>query len=238
MSTWEYLNGAFDCTSTPLGTIGCKIIIHATSNKRKSWDQRGREGFSVGPVLQHYRCIQAIESKTMALIITDTAEYLHECLTQLHVTEEYRMIHDIHFLFAALKDVPTSMCNSQLAAIEAVQTIFANWRTLQSLPPKSHTVSPHSHHSYQGRQWRQYGTLHPAITYKGVVQQQQKKLLPIPKNTQVAINSKGDQEPIAKRTISSINSANPPTIQSIQTLNELISTRTMSRTVSQKYSDK
>ena len=47
MSAWEYFNGAFDYTATPWGPIGCKIIIHTTSNKRKSWDQRGREVFSV-----------------------------------------------------------------------------------------------------------------------------------------------------------------------------------------------
>ena len=83
---WEYFNGAFDYTATPLGTIGCKIIIHTTSNTRKSWDQRGRGGFSVGPALQHYRCIQAIDRKTNALIVIDTVEYLHEYLTQPHVT--------------------------------------------------------------------------------------------------------------------------------------------------------
>ena len=55
MSAWEYFNGAFYFTSNPLGTIGCKLIIHATKNKRKSWDHRGREGFSVGPALEHYR---------------------------------------------------------------------------------------------------------------------------------------------------------------------------------------
>ena len=81
MSAWAYYNGAFDYTATPLGPIGCKIIIHATSNKKKSWDQRVREGFSVGPALKHYRCIQAIDSKTKALIITDTDGYLHEYLT-------------------------------------------------------------------------------------------------------------------------------------------------------------
>ena len=36
MSAWEYFHGAFDYTSTPLGTIGCKIIVHTTLNKRKS----------------------------------------------------------------------------------------------------------------------------------------------------------------------------------------------------------
>ena len=43
MSEWEYFNGAFEYAATPLGPIGCKIIIHTTSNNRKSWDQRGRE---------------------------------------------------------------------------------------------------------------------------------------------------------------------------------------------------
>ena len=86
MSAWEYYNGAFDYTATPLGPIGCKIMIHNTSNKRKSWDQRGREGFSVGPALQHYRFIQAIDNKTKALIITYTAEYLHKYPTQPHST--------------------------------------------------------------------------------------------------------------------------------------------------------
>ena len=63
MLAWEYFNGAFDYASTPLGPIGCKTIIHTTSNKRKYWDQRGREGFSVGPMIHHYCCIQAIYSK-------------------------------------------------------------------------------------------------------------------------------------------------------------------------------
>ena len=101
-------------------------MIHNTSNTRKYWDQRGREGFSVGPALQHYRCIQAIDGKTKELIITDTAEYLHRYLTQPHITAEDRMTHVIQFLTAALKDVPASICNSQLAAIDAVRAIFSN----------------------------------------------------------------------------------------------------------------
>ena len=130
MPAWEYYNGAFDYTATPLGPAGCKIMINTTSNKRKSWDQRGREGFSVGPSLQHYLCIQAIDSKTKALIITDTAKYLHEYLTQTHIIAEDRITHAIHVLPAALKDVPTSICDSQLAPIESVRAIFTNVRTI------------------------------------------------------------------------------------------------------------
>ena len=52
MYAWEYFNGAFYYTATSLGPIGCNIIIHTNPNKRKSWHQRGREGFILGPTIQ------------------------------------------------------------------------------------------------------------------------------------------------------------------------------------------
>ena len=77
------------------------------------------------------------------MIITDTAEYLYVYLTQPHVTAEDIMTHAIKLLSAALKYVPTSICDLQLAAIEPVQKIFANWQIVESLPPESHKVLPH-----------------------------------------------------------------------------------------------
>ena len=59
-------------------------------------------------------------------MITDTAEYLHRYLPQPHITAEDRMTHAIQFLTAALKDVPASICNSQVSAIDAVRAIFSN----------------------------------------------------------------------------------------------------------------
>ena len=64
ISAWGYFNVIFDYAANPLDTIGCKIIIHTTSNNSKSWDQQGRKGFIVGPALHQYRCIQAIDRKT------------------------------------------------------------------------------------------------------------------------------------------------------------------------------
>ena len=114
-------------------------MIHNTSNKRKSSDQRGQEVFSVEPALQHYRCIQEIDGKTKVLIITDTDEYLHSYLTQPHITAENRMIHAIKNLTAALKDVPASICNSQLASIDAVRSIFTNGtiKPIQTKTPRA-----------------------------------------------------------------------------------------------------
>ena len=95
ISAWGYLKGAFEYVPTPLGTTGCKIIIHTTSKNRKYWYQRGREGFSVGPALHHYRCIQAIDRKTKPMPIIYTEEYLYEYLTQPIVTAEEIITHAI-----------------------------------------------------------------------------------------------------------------------------------------------
>ena len=54
------------------------------------------------------------------------------------------MTHTIHFLSAALKYVPTSLCNYQLAAIEAVRAIFSNCRTVESSPTVPPTAVPKS----------------------------------------------------------------------------------------------
>ena len=147
MSASNYYNGEFDYSVTPLGPIGCKIMTHNTSNKRKYWDRRGREGFSVVPALQHYWCIQAINSRTKSVVITDTAEYLHKYLTQSHITAEDRMAHALQFLTDTLKDVPASICDSQLAAIESVRAIFTNGKTIN--PSK---IKHQKHPSYQGNQ--------------------------------------------------------------------------------------
>ena len=119
---------------------------------------------------------------------------MHAYLTQPHVTEEDLMTHTIHFLSAALKYVPNSICDYQIAAIESVRTIFENWQKVESLPPPPPTPIVTIKESAPIR--------YPAPTSKGDQgrdrvttpkgESQQQKLI-ISKNTQVAANSKGDQ---------------------------------------------
>ena len=93
-------------------------------------------------MLHHCCCIQEIDSKAKALIITDTAEYLHEYLNQPTVISEDIMTHAIHFLSEDLKDVPTSLCHYQLADIKAVRKIFANWIIVESYTTVPSTAVP------------------------------------------------------------------------------------------------
>ena len=53
---------------------------------------------------------------------------------QPHITAEDRMAHEIQFLTAAIKDVTASICDSQLAEIEAVRAIFTNGKKIKSNP--------------------------------------------------------------------------------------------------------
>ena len=47
-SAWGFFNAAFDYTATPVGPLGCQIIIHKKNSVRKSWDFRGKYGWSLG----------------------------------------------------------------------------------------------------------------------------------------------------------------------------------------------
>ena len=74
------------------------------------------------------------------------------------------MTHAIHFLSAALEDVPNSICDSQLAAIEAVSAIFSNWKIVDPSSPVYPTVvtpPPPPKQSCRCQNHLGYATLHP-----------------------------------------------------------------------------
>ena len=146
------------------------------------------------------------------------------------------MTHAIHFLTAALKDVPTGICDSQLAAIEAVRAIFTNGKTVKSTPHKTSQAPLITRQSDPAR----YRTPtskggqenQPAKNSKGEIQQ---TVHTITKKKNITINSADDQEPIAIRTISSIDTEKLRPVQVIHNSSELIANRTISRTLTQKY---
>ena len=53
MYAWENYHRPFNFDTTPTGSIRCPVIIHNNSDKRKSWNFRGRKGFSIIPSLNH-----------------------------------------------------------------------------------------------------------------------------------------------------------------------------------------
>jgi len=128
MSAWEYFNGPFDFNATPLGPMGCRVLIHNKPSTRKTWDQRGRDGFSLGPALQHYRCYTVADKKTKATIVSDTVEFRHSYLTQPTLTPEDRMVHAMNMLSCAIKDAPATKLEAQLDAIQQLRELLTGWQ--------------------------------------------------------------------------------------------------------------
>ena len=108
MSAWERYHGTFNFDATPMGPIGCPVIIHNKSGKRKSWDFRGRKGFRIFPSLNHYKYFHLVYEVTKEILFSDTVNFLHDYLTQPTVSADGRIIHALNFISCAVKYAPTT----------------------------------------------------------------------------------------------------------------------------------
>ena len=76
LSAQCHLNGEFDCTKTPMVSLGIKDIIFISTKDRKSWDFHATGGYYLGLVLDHYKCHRIYLKETRAERIFDTVQYL------------------------------------------------------------------------------------------------------------------------------------------------------------------
>ena len=64
ISAWDHFNGSFNFYATKLAPLGSPIIIYNKPGTHRSWDFRGRKGFTIGPALEHYRRFQVVDATT------------------------------------------------------------------------------------------------------------------------------------------------------------------------------
>jgi hypothetical protein len=55
LSAYSQLFGHFDYNKTPLAPQGTKVVIHERPQQGRMFGDHGREGFYIGPAMQHYR---------------------------------------------------------------------------------------------------------------------------------------------------------------------------------------
>ena len=135
MSAWEHLQGPFNFDATPLGLIGCPVVIHTKPGFRKTWDLRGRSGLNIGPALKNNRCFHVVDGATKSLLFSNTVEFLHEYLTKPTVREGDRIVHTLNFISCEIKDAPTDIHSKQLTAISKLRDLFTNWITNPTRTP-------------------------------------------------------------------------------------------------------
>ena len=117
ISTWEYFQGPFDFNKTPLGPVGCLVLIHAKPGIRHSWDFHAKEGFYIGPALDSYQCFKLVKSNTKSQVISNTVEFRHSYITVPLQTLEDKIVHGLQVVAGAISGASPPTCIAQLNAI-------------------------------------------------------------------------------------------------------------------------
>ena len=66
------LNGAFDYNKTPLAPPSTKILVHETTNQRRTWAAYGVDGWYLGAAPERYRCHRTYITETRKELIART----------------------------------------------------------------------------------------------------------------------------------------------------------------------
>ena len=111
ISAWEFFQGPFDFTKTPLAPIGCRVQIHAKPATRQSWDYRAKDGFYIGPDLNSYWCFTLFKCDTQSQVISETVEFRHAYQTTPTPSPEDNIINGLQVMATALANAlqPTSV---------------------------------------------------------------------------------------------------------------------------------
>ena len=67
---------------TPFAPLGTKVVIHYKPINLASWGPNGKEGWYIGPALNHYRFVNFYISTTRAEVNADTMVIFNGFLTQ------------------------------------------------------------------------------------------------------------------------------------------------------------
>ena len=86
ISAYKCMEGPFDYNVTPLGFLGCPIIIHKKTSQRHSWFFCGRKGWSLGADMESYCYDRVIPRDMMSVTISNTVKYRHGHLAIPSVT--------------------------------------------------------------------------------------------------------------------------------------------------------
>jgi hypothetical protein len=108
LSAAAHYHGLVDYKKTAFAPPGCKIIAHEKPRKRRTWAPHRQHGYSLGPVIHHYRCQNVYISTTASERIVDTLKlFPHNYqMPQLSSTDRFLM---------AAKDMMDALQNPHMA---------------------------------------------------------------------------------------------------------------------------
>jgi hypothetical protein len=145
MSAWHSLFGPYNFDATPMGPVGCRVLVHTKASIRRSWENRCHDGYYIGPSLVHYRCYKVLNSHSGAVTISDAVKFRHHYLPAPEPAIANKLLHAVQAIHNTIEQRPPSAHNDQLAAIEALRDIIHSFKrttTLETPPPPEARRTP------------------------------------------------------------------------------------------------
>jgi hypothetical protein len=147
LSAAAHFHGLVDYNKTAFAPPGCKIIAHEKPGTRRTWAPHGQHGYSLGPVMHHYRCQNVYISSTASERIVDTLEFFPHNYQMPQLLSTDRLLMAAKDMTDALQnphpEVPfarvgddTILALAELAAIFKLKLRQTPSPTLPAAPPK------------------------------------------------------------------------------------------------------
>ncbi len=134
--TKRYEYGTFDFNKTPLAPLRTKALIYDYPASRASWAPHATDGFYVGPVPDHYRCLSFCIPATQRFRFSDTwRKYPMHSQIPMTLQHDLSIVAAADLLEALGTTVPTSATAKRkyIRAIQDLTAIMAEQQTSQ--PP-------------------------------------------------------------------------------------------------------
>jgi hypothetical protein len=93
-------------------------------------DYRAKQGFYIGPALDHYRCYKLVRFETKQKVISDMVQFRHAYLQIPAVLAYNKIINGLQVMAGALQNASLPTSSNQVDAIEMLQTLFEKWKLL------------------------------------------------------------------------------------------------------------
>jgi hypothetical protein len=107
ISAWNALQDVYDFHAHPLGPPGCKVVILDPPNHRASWDAHGKEGWYVGPSMEHYCVYRICVKDTKRIWFSERLQWFPRHVTMPALSTHAQLEAAIHDLAAIIRRWPS-----------------------------------------------------------------------------------------------------------------------------------
>jgi hypothetical protein len=122
-----------DYNKTAFAPPGCNIIAREKPGNPGTWAPHGQHGYSLGPVMHHYQCVNVYISSTANERIVDTLEFFPHNNQMPKLSSTYRVIMASNDMTDVLQnphpEVPFSKIGDDtVSALAELAAIFKRFR--------------------------------------------------------------------------------------------------------------